>query len=64
MKGREHRETGVVTEEMTARHDASAKSGFGLKTWTPPVALRLRAGAAENIPGFVINDGPLETVGS
>jgi hypothetical protein len=34
------------------------------KAWTQPVISQLRAGAAENVPGSTINDGPLETIGS
>lgn len=41
--------------------DAGAAGG---KAWTKPSVGKLRAGAAENIPGTAFQDGPLETIGS
>ena len=49
--------------ELQARKATNAAASGG-KAWTKPYVGKLRAGAAENIPGTAFLDGPLETIGS
>ena len=49
--------------ELQAAKVANAGASGG-KAWTKPSVGKLRAGAAENIPGTAFSDATLETIGS
>jgi hypothetical protein len=56
-------ENAMNDRELQASKVTNADASGG-KAWTKPSVGKLRAGAAENIPGFAVLDGPLETIGS